>query len=1276
MGSGPSKDGEVVREGQKMGGRSQARTSIAVSKQASRTSFGNRNQMETSTGKFADEPDDALVKISRNGFSVPEITIMEGQMIMFVWEDLGARNNVVQVIHDGEKLRPVIGGYSANFTQCQGQYEQQFNLEGEYKFALSGLRCTPLSVVVKRKLDLPAKLTDKGFRPDIIYLDQGHSIKWDWKDCDVAHSIQEVKYCIERACFKKDPENASNVVRTVSGSHRQTFNRPGLYYFLSESSELERIHLCVVHVREAQREHKVEILDRCYQPMILLIEEGDKIWFSWDKNRCRKPHAVYEIEAPMMEHSDEEPYKPVKEGFRWASPSKQGLMAHEIYKPGVYFYSDQNFQEAAEYIGTIIVKPKQKEHYVEITETGFNPGLIVIRRLFSYYSIKIRMEMGSVSKRQQPNQREKYSQPYCTVIENFLSVSVSILYSNTIVAFSHYPQNHTVHVTDNGFEPKVITVRPNDRIWWVWQSCKKQHNIFQVSHQGAKIKEGFSSGDARDAPSAFVHQFITPGVYYFISSVMPKVVGAVVVSTQPQVHEISVGTVEIKPDPVTVQLNDIVCWVFRGLRFHDVYLVENADQMLAKKFTGDPVPPRRCLNKAITETGNFHFASKSFSKQKRDQDNFMDELKLSSVICDERFDNAVIRVDKEGFHPEFCYIQKGHSVLWTWKGNEQSHNIIHVTAPDSNEPLNMIHGAKSFNSGKLSPNNSFLYTFDELGAFSVVSQGAPGFACTVFVKDTASRCEEPYISSDMNGGTVDKFAKVSLACNTHGAKIYFTIDGMPPELHMESAKLYKPEKGVVLKQAGLTFVRAIAVREGQLNSFIYTSKRFWVISQDQEPEKPESTISEVEVKAEPDTKTWDWWGCVPNIKACFTAPGVIEIFWDLPDEALIPLVKGYQLYMNGVSYCDMFPQTNNSINASGLAGGRLYEINVVVFATKEGCAPQSSNKLMMKCPVTTYEGGPIVSLETSDQQDSLSLVWMPIDTPREPISGYLVFLDDQQCGARLVPDPDSNRCKVVIGGCELNKLCKVYVAALPRESDQIKISNVLEVILPLETSMIKLPPKNERVEEEELYTEYVEIHEGSGYLPTMDAEVRSQDKDHTVVEVESSRTRDEGFSELDGTGTSSFKKTLSQQGTLQSYDEGIEESLGNQNASRRQSNNILPIARQSTTSTDLIDRRKQSVISGNQGDSRNQSALSGPTDGRRRLYVPGSAGYGDESTLDMGSGGRQDSLTPHPPPSTTDNMSGKLDRRAPSLSFKSLAQSTGKVKGINLGIQKKKDISL
>ncbi len=54
--------------------------------------------------------------------------------------------------------------------------------------------------------------------------------------------------------------------------------------------------------------------------------------------------------------------------------SKQGLMSFEFFEPGIYYFSDHNFNEAAEYIGTIIVKPKQIEHYVEITPEGFSPG--------------------------------------------------------------------------------------------------------------------------------------------------------------------------------------------------------------------------------------------------------------------------------------------------------------------------------------------------------------------------------------------------------------------------------------------------------------------------------------------------------------------------------------------------------------------------------------------------------------------------------------------------------------------------------------------------------------------------------------------------------------------------------------------------------------------------------------------------------------------------------------------------------------------------------------
>ena len=48
-------------------------------------------------------------------------------------------------------------------------------------------------------------------------------------------------------------------------------------------------------------------------------------------------------------------------------------------------------------------------------------------------------------------------------------------------------------------------------------------------------------------------------------------------------------------------------------------------------------------------------------------------------------------------------------------------------------PLNVIQGSRSFNSGKLVKNNSFLYTFDEAGKFSVASQGAPGFAAVIHI---------------------------------------------------------------------------------------------------------------------------------------------------------------------------------------------------------------------------------------------------------------------------------------------------------------------------------------------------------------------------------------------------------------------------------------------------------------------------------------------------------------------------------------------------------------
>ena len=49
-------------------------------------------------------------------------------------------------------------------------------------------------------------------------------------------------------------------------------------------------------------------------------------------------------------------------------------MSYEFDDAGVYYYSDYCREEAAEYIGTIIVKPRQEEHFVELTAQGFTPG--------------------------------------------------------------------------------------------------------------------------------------------------------------------------------------------------------------------------------------------------------------------------------------------------------------------------------------------------------------------------------------------------------------------------------------------------------------------------------------------------------------------------------------------------------------------------------------------------------------------------------------------------------------------------------------------------------------------------------------------------------------------------------------------------------------------------------------------------------------------------------------------------------------------------------------
>ena len=84
----------------------------------------------------------------------------------------------------------------------------------------------------------------------------------------------------------------------------------------------------------------------------------------------------------------------------------------------------------------------------------------------------------------------------------------------------------------------------------------------------------------------------------------------------------------------------------------------------------------------------------------------------------------------------------------------------------------------------------------------------------------------------------------------------------------------------------------------------------------------------------------------------------------------------------------------------------------------------------MKCPKTTATGGPVISLETTENPDAMAIVWMSISSSHSPVESYRVYLNGQMCGNPVIPDPGSERCKVVIEGCKTDFEYKVVVAAV------------------------------------------------------------------------------------------------------------------------------------------------------------------------------------------------------------------------------------------------------
>jgi len=52
----------------------------------------------------------------------------------------------------------------------------------------------PVTVIVDEKRDIEAELTDNGFKPPVIRIDEGTAIQWKWSGCEVARVITEATY--------------------------------------------------------------------------------------------------------------------------------------------------------------------------------------------------------------------------------------------------------------------------------------------------------------------------------------------------------------------------------------------------------------------------------------------------------------------------------------------------------------------------------------------------------------------------------------------------------------------------------------------------------------------------------------------------------------------------------------------------------------------------------------------------------------------------------------------------------------------------------------------------------------------------------------------------------------------------------------------------------------------------------------------------------------------------------------------------------------------------
>lgn len=429
---------------------------------------------------------------------------------------------------------------------------------------------------------------------------------------------------------------------TTSNFYERKFNDTGVYFFQTQSRNPDEKHICIVQVEESNRDFKIDIKDDTFDPICLTIEEGDRVWFSWTKETCKNKHCIFEIEFPTPDHSPEDPYREKENGFRWSEPTKNGLMSHRFLKSGIYYFSDQNEDESASYIGIIIVKQKLINHDIIVKSDTFEMDKDILQIEAGHkvwwkwdkqqLQTQIKFIDATLVGDKKLNTNRCKSFGVCDGIKSsafaklgfhcvkitkpgvyYYSVQIE---SNkriaTIVAYSP-EKDHKVEISDAEIKPNIITINPFDRVWFLWNNTKNSHNIRQVTHKNTLIENGFMSGALTESPGAYCQSFEKPGIYYFHSDGIKNCFGAIVVVPESNIQPIRVSEDNIEPDPLVANINDLVIWILPSEQEYDIVPIKSTQDLIDYPKKAEKTFARKYFCTNMKEQGVFHFASPSFN---------------------------------------------------------------------------------------------------------------------------------------------------------------------------------------------------------------------------------------------------------------------------------------------------------------------------------------------------------------------------------------------------------------------------------------------------------------------------------------------------------------------------------------------------------------------------------------------------------------------------------------------------------------------------------------